>query len=180
MADLLARQFDGITALVTGANRGLGKEFTQVLLDAGAAKVYAAARDPSTIEVTDTRVVPVRLDITNPGGIAAAARDCTDVSLVINNAGAMLQTPFVSALYPRPTCRLRAPRWRRTTSAPWRWLGRSPRRWASTTLRGQRKVRCVGPIHPLAPIAFDRRHPTRAAMSTVLPEQRVNICATAE
>jgi NAD(P)-dependent dehydrogenase (short-subunit alcohol dehydrogenase family) len=97
MADLLARQIDGITALVTGANRGLGKEFTQALLDAGAAKVYAGARDPSTIEVTDTRVVPVRLDITNPGDIAAAARDCTDVSLVINNAGAMLQTPFLSA-----------------------------------------------------------------------------------
>jgi NAD(P)-dependent dehydrogenase (short-subunit alcohol dehydrogenase family) len=97
MADLLARQIDGITALVTGANRGLGKEFTQALLDAGAAKVYAGARDPSTIEVTDTRVVPVRLDITSPGDIAAAARDCTDVSLVINNAGAMLQTPFLSA-----------------------------------------------------------------------------------
>ena len=97
MADLLARQIDGITALVTGANRGLGKEFTQALLDAGAAKVYAGARDPSTIEVTDTRVVPVRLDITNPGDIAAAARDCIDVSLVINNAGAMLQTPFLSA-----------------------------------------------------------------------------------
>jgi NAD(P)-dependent dehydrogenase (short-subunit alcohol dehydrogenase family) len=97
MADLLARQIDGITALVTGANRGLGKEFTQALLDAGAAKVYAGARDPSTIEVTDTRVVPVRLDITNPVDIAAAARDCTDVSLVINNTGAMLQTPFLSA-----------------------------------------------------------------------------------
>src|SRR6202045_904079 len=97
MADLLARPIDGITALVTGANRGLGKEFTQALLDAGAAKVYAGASDPSTIEVTETRVVPVRLDITNPGDIAAAARDCTDVSLVINNAGAMLQTPFLSA-----------------------------------------------------------------------------------
>ena len=97
MADLLARQIEGITALVTGANRGLGKEFTQALLDAGAAKVYAGARDPSTIEVTDTRVVPVRLDITNPGDVAAAARECTDVSLVINNAGAMLQTPFLSA-----------------------------------------------------------------------------------
>jgi NAD(P)-dependent dehydrogenase (short-subunit alcohol dehydrogenase family) len=97
MADLLARQIDGITALVTGANRGLGKEFTQALLDAGAAKVYAGARDPSTIEVTDTRVVPMRLDITNPGDIALAARDCTDVSLVINIAGAMLQTPFLSA-----------------------------------------------------------------------------------
>jgi NAD(P)-dependent dehydrogenase (short-subunit alcohol dehydrogenase family) len=97
MSDLVARQIDGIIALVTGANRGLGKAFTQALLDRGAAKVYAGARDPSTIEVTDARVVPVRLDITNPGDVAAAARDCTDVSLVINNAGAMLQTPFLSA-----------------------------------------------------------------------------------
>src|SRR3984893_13251639 len=105
MADLLARPIDGITALVTGANRGLGKEFTQALLDGGAAKVYAGARDPSTIEVTDTRVVPVRLDITNPGDIAAAARDCTDVSLVINNAGAMLQTTlfFSPTTYPSRT-----------------------------------------------------------------------------
>src|SRR5271170_4295892 len=74
MSDLLARQIDGITA-----------------------KVYAGARDPGTVDVTDARVVPVRLDITNPGDVAAAARDCADVSLVINNAGAMLQKPFLSA-----------------------------------------------------------------------------------
>jgi NAD(P)-dependent dehydrogenase (short-subunit alcohol dehydrogenase family) len=97
MADLLVRQIDGITALVTGANRGLGKAFTQALLDRGAAKVYAGARDPGTVDVSDARVVPVRLDITNPGDVVAAARDCTDVSLLINNAGAMLQTPFLSA-----------------------------------------------------------------------------------
>jgi NAD(P)-dependent dehydrogenase (short-subunit alcohol dehydrogenase family) len=52
---------------------------------------------PGTVDVTDTRVVPVRLDITNPGDVATAARDCTDVSLVVNNAGAMLQTLFLSA-----------------------------------------------------------------------------------
>jgi NAD(P)-dependent dehydrogenase (short-subunit alcohol dehydrogenase family) len=97
MSDLLAQRIDGITALVTGANRGLGRAFTQALLDRGAAKVYAAARDPGAVEVTDARVVPVRLDITNPEDVAAAARDCTDVSLVINNAGAMLQSPFLSA-----------------------------------------------------------------------------------
>jgi NAD(P)-dependent dehydrogenase (short-subunit alcohol dehydrogenase family) len=97
MSDPLARQIDGITALVTGANRGLGKAFAQSLLDRGAATVYAGARDPGAIEVTDARIVPVRLDITNPGDVAAAARDCADVSLVINNAGAMLQTPFLSA-----------------------------------------------------------------------------------
>jgi NAD(P)-dependent dehydrogenase (short-subunit alcohol dehydrogenase family) len=67
------------------------------LLDRGAAKVYAGARDPGTVDVTDARVVPVQLDITNLDDIAAAARDCTDVSLLINNAGAMLLKPFLSA-----------------------------------------------------------------------------------
>lgn len=97
MADLLTRPIDGITALVTGANRGLGEAFTQALLDRGAAKVYAGARDPGTVRLSDPRVVPVRLDITNPDEVAAAAHDCTDVSLLINNAGALLQTPFLAA-----------------------------------------------------------------------------------
>src|ERR1700754_1226397 len=97
MTEPLARHIEGTTALVTGANRGLGMAFVQALLDRGAAKVYAGARDPGTVDVTDARVVRVRLDITNPGDVAAAARDCTDVSLVVNNAGAMLQTPFLSA-----------------------------------------------------------------------------------
>src|ERR1700752_5328918 len=97
MTEPLARHIAGTTALVTGANRGLGKAFTQALLDRGAAKVYAGTRDPGTVDVTDTRVVPMRLDITDTDDIATVAREYTDVSLVINNAGAMLQTPFLSA-----------------------------------------------------------------------------------
>src|SRR5271168_2965514 len=97
MTELLARDIEGTTALVTGANRGLGMAFVQALLDRGAAKVYAGARNPGTVDVTGARVVPVQLDITNPDDIAAAARACTDVSLLINNAGAMLLGPFLSA-----------------------------------------------------------------------------------
>jgi NAD(P)-dependent dehydrogenase (short-subunit alcohol dehydrogenase family) len=97
MNEPLARHIEGTTALVTGANRGLGMAFVQALLDRGAAKVYAGARNPGTVDVTDARVVPVQLDITNLDDIAAAARDCTDVSLLINNAGAMLLRPFLSA-----------------------------------------------------------------------------------
>jgi NAD(P)-dependent dehydrogenase (short-subunit alcohol dehydrogenase family) len=97
MTEPLARHIEGTTALVTGANRGLGKAFVQALLDRGAAKVYAGARDPGTVDVTDARVVPVQLDITNSDDIAAAARACSDVSLLVNNAGAMLLRPFLSA-----------------------------------------------------------------------------------
>ncbi|WP_201315400.1 SDR family oxidoreductase [Dyella sp. EPa41] len=75
----------GSIALVTGANRGLGLAYAKALLAAGARKVYAGARDPST--VTLPGVVPVKLDVTNPRDVAAAAALCSDVNLVINNAG---------------------------------------------------------------------------------------------
>lgn len=72
-------------ALVTGANRGLGAAFVRALLAAGAAKVYAAARDPQTI--TEPGVIPVRLDVTNQEDITALAQELKDVNLLINNAG---------------------------------------------------------------------------------------------
>ncbi|MEW2497902.1 SDR family oxidoreductase [Streptomyces nodosus] len=75
----------GSVALVTGANRGIGRAFARALLDHGAAKVYAAARDPES--VTDAGVTPLRLDITDPGEIAAAVAAADDVTVVINNAG---------------------------------------------------------------------------------------------
>ncbi len=73
------------TVLVTGANRGLGQAFINALLEAGAKKIYAAARDPSTIQLKG--VVPVKLDVTSAADVAAAATQCADVSLLINNAG---------------------------------------------------------------------------------------------
>jgi NAD(P)-dependent dehydrogenase (short-subunit alcohol dehydrogenase family) len=72
-------------ALVTGANRGLGAAFATALLAGGARKVYAAARDPASVKLPGA--TPIRLDVTNAEEIAAAARDCGDVTLVINNAG---------------------------------------------------------------------------------------------
>ncbi len=75
------------TVLVTGANRGIGKAFADELLDRGAAKVYAAVRDVST--VTDPRLVPIQLDVTDPDRVAAVARELDDVQVVVNNAGVL-------------------------------------------------------------------------------------------
>jgi NAD(P)-dependent dehydrogenase (short-subunit alcohol dehydrogenase family) len=81
------------TALVTGANRGLGKAYVEALLAAGARKVYAGVRDPASIGNPD--VIPLRLDVTVPEQVAAAASTCRDVNLLINNAGVMLATPIL-------------------------------------------------------------------------------------
>lgn len=78
-------EIKGSTALVTGANRGIGRAFTQALLGHGAAKVYAAVRDPATVQ--DPEVVPLRLNVTDPAQVAEAAQLAGDVEIVINNAG---------------------------------------------------------------------------------------------
>jgi NAD(P)-dependent dehydrogenase (short-subunit alcohol dehydrogenase family) len=88
------------TVLVTGANRGLGKEFVTQLLERGVAKVYAAARDTSTITTADPRVVPLQLDVTDPDAVLRAAEAATDVTVVVNNAGLFDST---SVLDPDPT-----------------------------------------------------------------------------
>jgi NAD(P)-dependent dehydrogenase (short-subunit alcohol dehydrogenase family) len=75
------------TVLVTGANRGMGREFVGQLLDRGVAKVYAGARDPQTIAADDPRVVPLQLDVTDAASVARAADIAQDVSVVVNNAG---------------------------------------------------------------------------------------------
>jgi NAD(P)-dependent dehydrogenase (short-subunit alcohol dehydrogenase family) len=92
-------QIEGTVALVTGANRGIGKAFADALLDRGAAKVYAAVRDLATVSDADPRLVPVQLDVTDADRVAAVAHELSDVDLVVNNAGIGHQgTPLSAAL----------------------------------------------------------------------------------
>ena len=72
----------GTVALVTGANRGIGRAFVEVLVERGRHK---------------GKVVPLKLDITQPADIAAAAAVCRDVKLLVNNAGINRQAGFIAA-----------------------------------------------------------------------------------
>jgi NAD(P)-dependent dehydrogenase (short-subunit alcohol dehydrogenase family) len=75
----------GSTALVTGANRGIGRAFVTELQARGARRIYAAARDPHAIDVPGVEVLA--LDITDPAAVTRAAQAAPDVTLLINNAG---------------------------------------------------------------------------------------------
>jgi len=91
---------DGTVALVTGANRGVGAAFVSGLLEAGAKRVYAAARDPQTLAAlvqSDARVIPITLDITDDTSVQAAAARLVDVDLVVNNAGALRGGRLIAA-----------------------------------------------------------------------------------
>ena len=84
-------KIENSVALVTGANRGIGKSLVASLLSAGAKKVYAAARSEESLRglATDARVVPVKLDVTNESDVHAIAAKAGDVTLLINNAGVL-------------------------------------------------------------------------------------------
>jgi NAD(P)-dependent dehydrogenase (short-subunit alcohol dehydrogenase family) len=91
---------EGCVALVTGANRGIGEGFVQELLEAGASKVYVAARSQADADSTaagDDRLVPIKLDVTKPDEVAAAAKTASDVTLLVNNAGAFNRVTLLDA-----------------------------------------------------------------------------------
>ncbi|MFI5065456.1 MAG: SDR family oxidoreductase [Streptosporangiales bacterium] len=87
-------KIEGSVALVTGANRGLGRVYARELVSRGAARVYGAARDPGG--VTEPGMLPVALDITDPARVAQVAEQCADVTLLVNNAGVMKASTFLS------------------------------------------------------------------------------------
>ncbi len=84
-------QVQGAIALVTGANGGIGQYYIQGLQAAGATRIYAGARNPDTLKdiaATDPdRIIPIPLDITDEASVKAAVEACSDVNLLINNAG---------------------------------------------------------------------------------------------
>ena len=83
----------GATALVTGANRGIGRAIVEALAQQPLALVLAGVRDPDSFEpvVGAAPVLPVRLDLSSresiDSSVDAAGDRIDDVSLLVNNAG---------------------------------------------------------------------------------------------
>jgi NAD(P)-dependent dehydrogenase (short-subunit alcohol dehydrogenase family) len=80
---------------VTGSNRGLGRALVDGLLACGVTRLYAASR--AGTPHPDARVIPIRLDVTNPAQIAAAATAARDATLLINNAGSLASYSVLTA-----------------------------------------------------------------------------------
>ncbi|MFF9127911.1 SDR family oxidoreductase [Streptomyces sp. NPDC014889] len=80
-------------AVVTGANRGLGRHLAAQLVERGA-KVYAAARRPETVDLPG--VIPLRLDVTDEELVRTAAGVASDTTLLVNNAGISTTTPLIA------------------------------------------------------------------------------------
>jgi len=84
-------QIQGRVALVTGANRGIGRALVEALVERGARKVYATARKPETladlVSSSEGRVLPLQLDITNADQVRQAVAQADDIDLLVNNAG---------------------------------------------------------------------------------------------
>ncbi len=95
-----AQKIEGTIALVTGANRGIGRALTEALLARGVKKIYAAARNPEALSALydDARLVPLRLDVTDADQVRAAAEIAADVELVFSNAGVAIPGGIADAM----------------------------------------------------------------------------------
>jgi len=78
-------------ALVTGSNRGIGKALVEALIEAGARKIYASARDIAALDFNggNTEIVPLQLDITDRDRIPEIASEAKDITLLFNSAGVL-------------------------------------------------------------------------------------------
>jgi NAD(P)-dependent dehydrogenase (short-subunit alcohol dehydrogenase family) len=94
-------EINNAVALVTGANGGIGSHFVEQLLHLQVAKIYVCARSASKLQnlvaLDPARIVPIELEVTRLESVAAAAAQCSDVTLLINNAGTSLNQGIISA-----------------------------------------------------------------------------------
>ena len=86
----------GSVVLITGATGAIAQALIAELKARGAARIYAAARDVSSLKASDG-LVPIKMDVTNDAEVAKAVAAAGDVTLLINNAGVNHNTAFLVA-----------------------------------------------------------------------------------
>jgi short-subunit dehydrogenase len=86
----------GSVVLITGATGAIAQALIASLKARGAAKIYAAARDISSL-VASGDLVPIKMDVSSDDEVAKAAAAARDVTLLINNAGVNHNTSFMTA-----------------------------------------------------------------------------------
>lgn len=91
-------KIEGSVVFVSGANRGIGRALVEAFVQAGAARVYAGMRNP--VDAGDSKIVPIKLDISENATVQAAAAKCADVQILVNNAGILLAQPLIGAADP--------------------------------------------------------------------------------
>ena len=98
----MSNQIKGSVCFVKGSNRGMGRAIVEELINNGAAKVYASARNTDAlkelVKASGGKVVAVRLDVTNAEQILAAANIAPDTQILFNNAGIIYYTGIISAV----------------------------------------------------------------------------------
>ena len=88
-------ELNGLTALVTGANRGIGRAITEELATRRLDLLLAGVRSPDKFEAPEPppggarEIRPVRVDLSNRDTIAESAAALPPVDLLVNNAGLM-------------------------------------------------------------------------------------------
>ena len=94
-------QLEKGVALVTGANGGIGRYYVEALCKVGVSRIYAGARNLNylndIVAIDSQQIIPISLDITDEQSVTKAAETCSDVTLLINNAGIGLLKGFISA-----------------------------------------------------------------------------------
>lgn len=91
---------EGSVVFLTGADGGIGRAFIPELLKNRAEKIYISGINIEALtqiaEEFPEKLFPLKLDVTHTEEIQNCIRQCSDVTLLINNAGVELKSSFVS------------------------------------------------------------------------------------